>query len=668
MASMVKNGAAIAMLLASAAAFASLSSDQRTWYRAQLGLAGGGTGGYIANSDPVGDAVLRWNRLRQSDTYAFSDYAAFLLANPGWPGEQAMRRTAEKRFDQGATSPAEITRFFDAFPPLTSSGRTRFAEALLASGRTDAARDMARAAWIGGAQAPNDEASLLSRFGSTFTAADQDQRMDRLLWDRNTGAALRQIVRVSPARYALFDARIAMQTRRADAGAKAAALDAQGTRDAGFVADKARYLRDSMQFMEARNWLARPRTLDAPPLDAEKYLEILLNIAKGAAGDNQSSLVYDIARQADGAFPAGTDIRQRPYGDRDDYTSLVWLGGYTTLRKLGRPSDAIALFDRYARASQTPAGMSRGFYWAGRAALAGGNPAAANGYFAQAAAHPDQFYGQLACERLSQIVQVPQPAAVIVADAQRSAFNNSGVVRAARFLGELDDWADQSLFLRTIAGNAKDDSTHALAAELSRSIGRPDLGVMVARNARNSGASDFVPTGFPQVTVPPGLQSDWVMIHAIARQESQFDRQAVSRVGARGLMQLMPATARAVSAKLGLPYEDGRLTSDPQYNVMLGSTFFSSLLNNFGGNHVLAIAAYNAGPGNVRKWLAANGDPRTGQVDVIDWIEAIPFSETRTYVQHVLENAVVYDALNPGRARMPERNRLSAYLGKTNPG
>ena len=242
------------------------------------------------------------------------------------------------------------------------------------------------------------------------------------------------------------------------------------------------------------------------------------------------------------------------------------------------------------------------------------------------------------------------------------------MVRAARLLGPLGRWQDQSQFLRTIAGNARTDADHVLAADLSRSIGRPDLGVMVARNARNTGVSDFVASGFPKMAVPALAEPYWTMVHAISRQESQFDRQIVSPAGARGLMQLMPGTARDTAGKLGLGYDFGRLTSDPAYNIMLGSSFFARLLDQFGGSHVLAVAAYNAGPGNVRKWLAANGDPRMPGVDVVDWIEAIPFAETRAYVQRVLENAVVYDAMNPARARMPELNRLSAYLGKNTPG
>jgi soluble lytic murein transglycosylase len=191
---------------------------------------------------------------------------------------------------------------------------------------------------------------------------------------------------------------------------------------------------------------------------------------------------------------------------------------------------------------------------------------------------------------------------------------------------------------------------------------------MVSRFARNNGTRDPVRIGFPQVSVPAPYQHRWVMIHAITRQESQFDRQAVSRAGARGLMQLMPGTARETAGKMGLGYDFGRLTSDPSYNIALGTSYIGKMLDYYGGNHVLAVAAYNAGPGNVNKWLREIGDPRLGTVQVVDWIEAIPLSETRGYVQRVLENAVVYDLLNPERARMPAQNRLSAYLGKRVPG
>jgi soluble lytic murein transglycosylase len=660
--------AGTALLLASvAAAAATLGPEQRDWYRARLGVSGASAPATIPATDPIAEALLRWNRLRQSDNYVFSEYASFLMAYPGWPGEMAMRRAAEKRIDPNSFSPAEVAAFFDRFPPLTGTAQLRYAEALSALGRAEAARSAARSAWVSGSLLPTDEGRLLGRF--TFTQEEQDERMERLLWSRSTAAAVRQIGLTSAARRPMYEARLALQQRSADAADRSYALGVGAQRDAGFIADRARWLKDSGQWAAARAYLASPRTLERPPFDAEKWLELLLDNARGAAADKQWSVAWGIARQVDDAFPPATVVRDRSLGERDDYTSLVWLAGTVALQQLRRPADAVGMFERYARAAKTPQTQSKGFYWAGRAALASGDSAGSTRFFTEAAASPDQFYGQLAGERLGRPAMAPaDTGGTPVAPEVRTAFEDSSVVRAARMLGELGDWQDQSQFLRTIASSAKSDADHVLAADLSRAIGRPDLGVMAARNARNNGVSDFVPTGFPTVAVPATAQPYWTMVHAISRQESQFDRQIVSHAGARGLMQLMPGTARETAGKMGLSYDFSRLTSDPQYNIMLGSSFFARLLDQYGGNHVLAVAAYNAGPGNVRKWLTANGDPRMPGVDVIDWIEAIPFTETRGYVQRVLENAVVYDAMNPGRARMAATNRLSSYLGKRTPG
>ena len=262
----------------------------------------------------------------------------------------------------------------------------------------------------------------------------------------------------------------------------------------------------------------------------------------------------------------------------------------------------------------------------------------------------------------------PPPLGTPAIDARtRAAFYNREVVRAAQYLGATGNWQDQTAFVKEIALDADSDSDHLLADELSRAIGRPDLGVLVGRRAMLNGLTDYRATGFPTVSVPSGYESEWTMIHAIARQESNFDRMAISGAGARGLMQLMPGTAREQAAKMGLAYNAGALTTDTGYNIQLGSNYFQRIFNMF-GSYPLAIAAYNAGPGNVNKWLNANGDPRSGSVDMLDWIEAIPFTETRNYVQRVLENAVVYDLMNPARARSRGPANLSWYLGRSKRG
>jgi soluble lytic murein transglycosylase len=182
-----------------------------------------------------------------------------------------------------------------------------------------------------------------------------------------------------------------------------------------------------------------------------------------------------------------------------------------------------------------------------------------------------------------------------------------------------------------------------------------------------NGLSDYTAAGYPSVRVPAAAQDYWTIVHAIARQESQFDRAAVSHAGARGLMQLMPGTARETSAKLGLAYSRDSLTVDTDSNIQLGSSYFKRMFALY-GSYPLAVAAYNAGPGNVNKWLAANGDPRTSGVDIVTWVERIPIFETKNYVQRVLENAVVYDLLNPEHARSHGPSNLSWYLGKGRPG
>jgi soluble lytic murein transglycosylase len=224
------------------------------------------------------------------------------------------------------------------------------------------------------------------------------------------------------------------------------------------------------------------------------------------------------------------------------------------------------------------------------------------------------------------------------------------------------------LFIRALAQQLETDQDRTLAAEFGRQIGRADLGVWIAREARNKGSNFYVRAGFPEVTIPAAYSRQWTLGHAIMRQESSFDRAAVSHAGARGMMQLMPGTAREVSGKIGLGYDMGRLTSDPSYNIMLGSSYFASLVDSWGGSVPLAVASYNAGAGNVRKWVRDNGDPRLPGSDIVRWIEEIPYQETRNYVQRVLENAVVYDAIHPQRRIGTGDKRLSYYLGKSNPG
>ncbi len=607
--------------------------------------------------------LARWTSLRQTDSLPFSSYASFLMSHRGWPGETAMRRTAEKANSDGGAA-FEVIGFFNAFPPLTPAGHARHAFALQASGRGNEALEAARKAWTGGVLPPTDEARILGQFGARLSSADHDSRMEALLGNGDTQSAARQLPLASAQRQALYATRLALQTRSPDAASRLSMLGA-AEGDPGLLIDRANWLRASGQSLAARQLMAQPHRLTRQPANAEKWFESMMTLAKGAENDSQWSTAYQIASQLDDAYPAGTDVSERSYGERDEYTNLAWLAGNAAV-KLGRQADAARMFDRYGRAARSSQTRTKGFYWAARSASAAGQQAQSSSWLEQAAANQDQFYGQLALERLGRRVTAPSPSSANPSSAQRSAFAAWPLVQAARALGDMGRWSDQSLFVRAIAEQAENESERILAAQFGRTIGRQDLGVWVAREARNKGESFYDPAGFPEVTLPGAFSANWGLAHGITRQESSFDRAAISHAGARGLMQLMPGTAREQAGKLGLPYDFARLTSDPAYNVLLGTSYFERLLNQWGGQAAMAVASYNAGAGNVNKWVRANGDPRGG-TDIVAWIEAIPYSETRNYVQRVLENAVVYDAI---RARRGDgrANRLSYYLGKSGPG
>jgi soluble lytic murein transglycosylase len=573
-----------------------------------------------------------------------------------------MRRTAERQADPNLVSPSEIVRFFAAYPPLTTTGHARYALALLAMGRVDEARTEARAAWTGGVLSTTDEARIEGAFGGAFTQADQDLRMDVLLSNGDTQSAARLLPRLTSPRRQVFETRLALQTRASDAASRLAALGSNGNEDPGLIADRANWLRSISDSSGARQLMARPRHLERLPANPERFMETMVTMARGAANDHQWTTAYQIASQVDDIFPPGTDVSTRSFGERDEYTNLTWLAGRAALQ-LGRPGDAASMFERYAHGAQSPQTRAKGFYWAGRAGLRSGRTQEANAWLEQAASSPDQFYGQLALERLGR-----QPAPPVVSPpadaAERSAFASRPLAEAARYLGSIGNRSDQTLFIRALADQLANDRERAVASEWGRSIGRPDLGVWAAREARSDGGTFYARGAFPDVQIPPAYQRYWAFAHGIMRQESSFERSAVSSASARGLMQLMPGTAQQAASRLGTSFNVGRLTEDPSYNVLLGTFHLGQLMDEWGGNAVLVAAAYNAGSGNVRRWIAANGDPRMPGVDVVAWIEDIPFSETRNYVQRVIENAVVYDMINPSQSAGAQRGRISTFLGR----
>lgn len=632
---------------------------------------------FALRSSPSADKLLAWDRLRRSEYPAnFSELSDFLRNNRGWPGESDLRRRAEGLIDD-MTPMASRLAYFRILPPLSGIGRFRHAEALLASGLTEAAQAEARQAWRTGGIGRALETQFLAEFGGVLSNDDHVTRTDMLLWNNEIEAATRMLPFLTGDERLLAEARLALKRAMAARGAaiSAASVDASaalgriGDRFAshpGLVADRSAFLRASGNSIAARQLIARTRIVPGSAADRDAWMREVLAAARGAVNDKQFQLAFDVVHEHGGlAFDSA--LIDNSDSERDVFTSLEWLAGWTALHRLNRPALAIRHFENFAAAAKTAITRSRGLYWAARAAEASDDKIAAARNIEMAARFPLTFYGQLAIERQGQPIVLPSLADPTVSPAERQAFEANPLAHAARAFGTLGERGRQTTFLKTLADGAQTSATELLVSELAQQLGRTDYALIASRGELAEGPPAIMRFAYPQMPIAANLAHNWTMIHAITRQESRFDRNAVSHAGARGLMQLMPATARETAGKIGTAYRPEAITADSGYNILLGSAYYSRLVDQWGGNHVLAVASYNAGPGNVRKWLAQNGDPRLPGADILRWIEDIPIFETRNYIMRVLENAVVYDRLQPEQPGMPAPRPLFAYLGKSRP-
>jgi soluble lytic murein transglycosylase len=605
----------------------------------------GGDGLVARQGGTAGPAVARWEQLQAATTASFADYAGFVLAYPDFPRIDVLRIRAENALDREAPLQSEVLRFFDAFPPLTNAGRARYALALAGAQRGEAFA-MARAAWRGGAMAEPAEMMLLGLYQGGFSPEDHAARADALLVQGKADAASRQIMNLAEADRPLALARLALLrgTRPEDAGI---AVPFGAMSDPGYVTNYVKYLRSAGRNYEAIEVLANRQPFSRPAFDPDDFVGLMLAAARNASPADAAR----IASRIDDVFAPGTNVSQGSYALRDRYTDLMWLGGTSALWSMGDGASAAPLFARYGDAARTPLTKSKGYYWAGRAARRAGMQNEAAAYFERAATWPHYYYGQLSLAALGR--PMPQFAAlpvVTIDERTRAEFESRALVRAVRSIAAVRrDWRTERRFFEALGETARTPRDIALLNMLAAETGMKEMAVVLGMKAGEVGLTGYERLGFPTLATPP--VADWVMVHAIARQESEFDRTRVSHAGARGIMQLMPGTAREQAGKLGVTYLAADLITSPSYNIQLGDGYFQRMLAYYGGSYPLAIGAYNAGPGRVNEWLRLNGDPRTGAIDWETWIEKIPANfETRYYIMRVIGNAVTYSHMYPESA------------------
>ena len=566
-------------------------------------------------------AAIEWIVLMRGGG-GFSEITAFIAAHPDWPGQTQLRKLAEQA--SGGVPDATLLAWFADHPPLTQGGKLRQAELWLDHGKRDAGLQSIRDVWINGEFSEPDEKSFLQHYHSQLRTADHEARLDRLLWDGQREDARRMLPRVSDGYRALGEARLALANLEAGTERLVVRVPAELQHDPGLVYERVRWRVRKEHYDDAIPLLeAAPKELGRPEAWAVER-EIL---ARYALANGKPAIAYRIASQS--GLNSGAH-----------FAELEFISGWVELRFLKHPDIGYNHFVHLYDEVKLPISRARGAYWAARAAEEMGYRQLAEAWYGTAAEQITTYYGQLAAAHIgapgAARIAEPQPTAAEIA-----AFGQRELVRVTRGLAEIgaDDYVRP--FVRHLSEHAANPVEHALVARLATEIDRPDLAVASAKRASYAGVT-LLAEGYPISTMPPGGSVERPLLLAMTRQESAFDSGAVSSAGARGLMQLMPATASHVARSLGLPFSAARLTSDVHYNLTLGREYLSGPLGDFSGSYVLSVAAYNAGPARVHDWMHDFGDPRAKNVDVIDWIESIPVAETRNYVQRVLENLQVY--------------------------
>lgn len=597
------------------------ASEKNRWKRARRTAARG--------SDGLAAKIIDWMYLTAPGTGApFSEISKFIEENPEWPRQTTLRRNAERMFSASNLGDEEALAWYQAWPPVSADGRARLAEAMINTGEREAGIAILRKAWIEGNFTRARERNLWRKHRKTFSQRDNIARLDRLIWAKRRSAARRMLSRVGPAYRRVGVARIALMESAGNVDTLIARVPKALKDDEGLAFERMRWRRRKGFDERAREILLEPpEDFDRPDRWwAERRLQVRRSLREGFITD-----AYRIAREH-AMEPGGAD-----------YAEAEWTSGWIALRFLEDKSDALVHFERVHDAVSYPISVARAAYWAGRAAEAVNNDVAAREWYDKAATHGYTYYGQLAREKLAYgpLLAFPRDPKPTVAETAR--FRENELVRAARLLAALGHKKRITSFVLRLEDQAKTPGERELAAALAHSLDRPDLSVRVAKKAAQDGVT-MVSRAHPLPVINGTSENEieFALALAIARQESLFNPKAISPAGARGLMQLMPLTASKVARRLKISYNRSRLISDPDYNVRLGSAHLDELLRKFDGSYAMAIAAYNAGERRVNAWVRDNGDPRSADVDEVDWIEMIPFDETRNYVQRVLENVVVY--------------------------
>ncbi|WP_132250824.1 lytic transglycosylase domain-containing protein [Methylobacterium segetis] len=584
-------------------------------------------------ADPAARALLEWVAIRAGAGIGFERVTAFQRTNPDWPAGPLLRRRAEEALLAERKSPATVRAFFATSKPSSAPGRFALALAFRAEGLNEDAATLVRELWREDTFGRTLEAKVLDAFPGVLGRADHRYRMERALLKEDWETAGRAAAQAGGSYATLVRARRAVEDKSSGALAALNAVPPSLRSDSSYILSRAQYHRRADRTGEAATLLAAAPTNPDVLADGDEWWVERRIVARKLMDLGDARTAYAVA-----SGHSARTVEKR--------IEAEFHAGWIALRFRGDAVAASLHFRRAADIAETPISVARAAYWQGRAAEVLDQPADAKAYYERAALQPIAYYGQLARAKLGQ-TSLPLRSPAPLDAAARAAFDQRLCVRALRLLGEAS-LKELALPLYIDAAQKLTDPSELqalgdLATEFKDARALVAIGKLAVQRGLPLDAHAYPTIGIPAFEAFSAVPLvERAMVYAIARQESQFDPRAQSGVGARGLMQMMPATAQRTAKRVSTSYDQDRLTSDPAYNARLGQAHLGELMEDWRGSYILAFASYNAGGGNVKKWIDAYGDPRKGQVDAIDWVERIPFTETRNYVQRVMENLQVY--------------------------
>jgi soluble lytic murein transglycosylase len=595
-------------------------------------------------SDPVARTLIEWAILRRADSEAgFQRYDAFIRAHPDWPNIALLRHRAEAMLWREHSDPSIVRRLIHS-EPTSAIGRLVFARLLMSEGDRAGAERAVRSVWRSAQLSSELEVAVLSEFPGALGRADQVARMDRLIGVKDFGAAMRAAKRVGGDQVAIVKACIAAEAKAADAGKLLDAVPAGVRDDLGYALCRIHWLmRNDSPGSNIRGRIVTPKEdiMAAVKLALAASQEDLLQEDTDEWWRERRALARKLLDIGEAATAYQVVIRSAPPVNPYYRAEFHFMAGWIALRFLNDPATAAKHFVRIDEDETDPRVLARAAYWRGRAAEAAGNAAEMRAQYKAASRYPTAYYGQLARLRLGLSNVALRPPS------QPTDRTGGGVRRAADILYKIGERDLAMDFVSDVAKVSDDVGLIVSLAKLTDKYHDAQAMLLVGKKALARGMP-MDQYAFPDFGVPSygaiGPALDRCIVYSVVRTESAFDQRDRSSAQAVGLMQVTPEAGRDTAKRLRISYDWNRLVSDPAYNTEMGVGELAALLKEYRGSYILTFAAYNAGRGRVAQWIALHGDPRDPKIDPVDWVERIPFAETRNYVERVMENLQVYRA------------------------